>query len=286
MIELFRYFLKVSDEARELRRALAKIDPSGFEGAAFVAILASEDPQRKKLESCLQDRGYSPHALGARWNDASEYLVEIRRIYDAADLGAAAFLQLLSNTPLEPAEPRRQENGMAPVRPSRIRGKNNAIIHQAHGVALVSNDIREKLETQSFRGIHFRESTVCIKLGPPARFQTWDEYRKPPWWELASSIVLPPVSPSMTLVKMGEKPVTRGSAEPCAFREGRFVIPELHYRRSDLCAFPAFDLAFTFERHGSVPPYERHLIASQRFYRFCIDHNIKCDWIPVRIDDE
>ncbi len=75
-----------------------------------------------------------------------------------------------------------------------------------------------------------------------------------------------------------------GSTEFCGFLEGNYVRPELHYLQSDVERFPDFDLACTFERFA-WSPLNRCLIASQRFYRFCVDNDIKCDWIPVRIDE-
>jgi hypothetical protein len=106
------------------------------------------------------------------------------------------------------------------------------------------------------------------------------------WWELTSDFELPPLSPAMDLRDNNGNPIARGEvSNGCHRYEGLYIHPELHYRAEDLETMKPCDLAWTAESFGGVPSADaRVLIASNRFYRFCVDHALKTEWVPVRID--
>jgi hypothetical protein len=49
---------------------------------------------------------------------------------------------------------------------------------------------------------------------------------------------------------------------------------------------PPFDLARTHEVWGYRKGWSSSLVASQRFYTFCVKHKIPMKWVPVRIDPD
>jgi hypothetical protein len=78
----------------------------------------------------------------------------------------------------------------------------------------------------------------------------------------------------------------------CFIDDGFYTPQEPHYKASEMANAEPFDLASTYEQFGNAPiqsnpdagPGERMLIASKRFYEFCVKNKLKMDWIPVRLD--
>jgi hypothetical protein len=56
------------------------------------------------------------------------------------------------------------------------------------------------------------------------------------------------------------------------------------FRSDELRAIEPFDAARTWEygRHDLFYS-DRGLIVSQRFYRFCVKHKLKGEWVPVLV---
>jgi len=110
------------------------------------------------------------------------------------------------------------------------------------------------------------------------------------YWELDGDFTMPPLSPSMEFVDAGMKSVLSGDfANGFQRKDGFYTHPELHYRASDLAALPEFDLARTYEpfsNRSGRDSFDCPLVASRRFYDFCVASGLETGWVPVRIDRE
>jgi len=242
--------------------------------------VATEDDPDVRQSLLLIHRSGLPLA-GTVDLETPSYSLGRWREYDLSDFEAAEHLML---KPAETLGHAIRVDSKLLLDQRKLR-KNGSFGHANHGV-VVPDRIRRQLETISLTHIDFKPTQPAKYSGSAVHDQvlSWDHHG-PPWWELWSDLVLPPVSPSM--IKVDNK----GNPVPRAYFQGAYMkdLPdysdvELHYLRSEIEALDRFDLAVTYEESwGSL--FTRPLIASQRFYQFCKEHKLKCDWVPVRIDE-
>jgi hypothetical protein len=95
-----------------------------------------------------------------------------------------------------------------------------------------------------------------------------------PFWELRSTIILPPMANSF-----------RNTGVTCESYLIKGAYGEMHYRQSDLQTLGVFDVAFTREPFGGAVP-NPELIVSQRFYQHCLKNKVPLEVCPVRIDPD
>jgi hypothetical protein len=146
---------------------------------------------------------------------------------------------------------------------------------------VVRKHVRDALQASGLKGLAFRPAKVNSET---------HEWSEDEFWELASTVTLPPLSPRCTLVHNDGSPFTGDLSRGCQLVEGFYRPAEFHYRRADLPDLASFDCARTHEQFPIARPNETRtfhkLVVSQRFYRFCRQQKFACDWIPVRIDPE
>jgi hypothetical protein len=142
-------------------------------------------------------------------------------------------------------------------------------------------DLKERLEGEDLVGLVF----LPVILEGPARAVA---ARIGQFWELDSSVVLPPMASRMRFYHATNGDEVSGDAPPpFVYREGHDFPAinaepaEIHYLADAWASAPLFDLARTRERpmgdHG-VP------IASPRLYRALAGLRVPVSWVPVRIE--
>lgn len=267
---------------------LVSIYPEGRDRHAFWSFLPVDDDRTAAIMDLLAQAGWHPWGDHSRPKDRSrEYTLLLERQYDDADL-ACEYLELSPRT--KDWGPYRDEaTGLVKLDVHQL--DNSADFGAAYtGRYVVPQRVKRLLETANLRRVVFRPALLADseqRESGSEKIIPWETWG-PPWWEITSDYTLPPVSPSMDLRDNNGNRVEPG--DPRRYyhrREGLYLWPELHYRSSDLANAPAFDLARTLERFGGELRWdESMLVASRRFYQFCVDHGLKTDWVPVRIDSD
>lgn len=151
---------------------------------------------------------------------------------------------------------------------------------------IVSTPLRSELEAEDFVGMIFRPTRV-VKGELLAELQEvpWDKVGCEPYWELASSVVLPPLSPRCLLMnEKGDRVREESWSKRAYLMEDQFPAGEFHYRRVDLAGMPPFDVAQT--REPLVAGSDQNLVLSRRVYDFISTRRLKCMWLPVYVDDD
>ena len=158
----------------------------------------------------------------------------------------------------------------------------------------VRQHAKDLLERSSLAHVAFKPTVLRDEGRNFAPCHDWAAVDAEPWWELTANVHMPPLSLGTDLVywrdrlslserdRRGE--VWNDGVLPV---EGLFARPELRYRRRDLNYVMGrpWDVARVYEPCRSRSSDYRPLICSQRFYRFCIEHGIEAEWVPVRIEE-
>ncbi|MCW5768313.1 MAG: hypothetical protein KIT19_06490 [Phycisphaeraceae bacterium] len=151
---------------------------------------------------------------------------------------------------------------------------------------VVSSQVRREMEAAGFIGLGFRPTLIATgrrERGPT--IIPWEKLGKDPIWELAPSIVLPPLHPQSRLLNRKGQP-TAGTD----WSKGLFLLEGggelagggMHYRRADLASAEPFDMAFTLEAFGDRPSIDnRWIVVSRRVYDFMNALNHEVQWRPV-----
>ena len=291
--------LSESNAGTSLLAELKRIYPEGRIRHYFKSNLVLDDPRTEKILTLLNEAGWKPWSGFRDRRDHEEFKLSLHREYDASDLADSSYLELKSPEYLfhndSSGNPVYAIEGGMRDRCGQIQ-LDHRCLRDAVDVAAASidgnwpvipNRVRELFQSSGLSGVAFRP-TVAIEKNDGIIFKLdWSEIGAP-WWELTSDIVLPPVSPSMDLRDEKGQAVKPGDLLGLYGRvEGFFAHPELHYRAADLKSLKPFDLAHTFEPFSvSKNPADRPLIASNRFYDLCAKHDLRINWIPVRIDPD
>ena len=240
-----------------------------------------EEPRLLLLIACLQRHGWTPWS-GLGHQKPTEYTLYLRRYYDTQDYENAAFLR--PNPECHYKEAYRQENGA--FRVEELPKKAHEIGGSGGGAIMVFDRIKRLME-EELRHVLFAPVELAAKASRKIAG---------PVWELTSGLILPSLAPPNYLVTDADQPFT-GSYESyesgCLLREelsapeslflppqSLYMTSELYFRRADIEALEPFDLAKTKGKFGlsSDGPC---LVASAKFYRFCLKHQLPMRWRPV-----
>ncbi len=200
------------------------------------------------------------------------------RHYEDADIDSAELLLLGYQHKLKEVDGlERDEQGRMAVMASDVKPNLKFGSTWPNNLIIVSSATRQMLEGSGLIGLRFDPVTLRGRLSIPE--SDWP-------WELHSTLTLPKLANTHKLIHRG-----RGAAEPFQGDYSREVLiddepffgAELHYRRSDLTALGAFDIANTFEKYSMPHP----MVISQRFYQYCLKHKIRLNDLKcVRIDPD
>jgi len=272
----------------------------------FFLKLPVDDPRAQEAIKLLDESGLHPwrSETGAPVKGV-EYTFRMDRQYEPSDLAQCSLLELSPPDEAHNAEAIFRAHDGEMIVPQGSTPDGFDIMSSLPCWCFVPERVKTILEAGDFRHILFRP-TVHVphmveldELGNPIELvpdmgsiaQVGRLPGEPVHhWELDSDFTLPPLAPTMTLTDSEWKPVRSGDfARGFHRREGFYSHPELHYRASDLEGLEPFDLARTYEpfgnRHGYAP-LARTLVASRRFYEYCIRHGLRTGWVPVRIDHD
>jgi hypothetical protein len=153
---------------------------------------------------------------------------------------------------------------------------------------IVPDRTKRVLQHADLRRVVFHPTALVAGRTPEEREKViqWDKHAEP-WWELTSDLILPPLSPSVSLFDQDGNPIRDDFSNGCYAVEGQYSSPILSYRRSDLQSIGGFDLAKTFEIFGAKGSKDMRLfIASRKFYDFCKSNQIDAAFTPVRVEGD
>jgi len=271
-------------QIQPLRQLIPEAElPGGF----MTTLPASDDAMTQSLD--LVDSAGLRRWNGSGPKQSGEYLLTYTRQYEADDLLACPYLEI---TPagaghVDGDSPRTNSPDVVffetPSTDIALVGMGRCYI--------VSAKVRKALLSGGFSDLIWRQAKLRPSGIPPDERRS--DYQKKinppkrgPWWELRSELVLPPLAPSMPLFHTDHTPFTGDFSKGCWRRDGLYTHAELRYRAADLEAFGPFDLAHTYEMFEALPrEYDRPLVASQRFYQYCLKHKIETSWQPVRVEE-
>jgi len=272
--------IRADQTDQSLYRELCEVYPEGEERKAFRMSLPVEDPRAQRILELLRTHGMRPWE-GFTSGSPEEFDLAYERVYDKRDFEQAAFLSPLPRDTFSVSH-RRTPTGTLRVEVDEAKPKGQ-IVGTWGDALFVSADLRKQILEAKLGGVEVRPVEFMGRSGKPL---AWD------FWELTSSVTLPPLSPRNVFFAAAGNERQRVTAEYTSsyvLREGMhspdilYGLPELHYAASELLNLSPFDLALTYERFGTDRP---HLIASQGFYRFCVEHKLRMNWVPVRLDSE
>jgi hypothetical protein len=289
---------------------LVQIFPEGQTGKvghAFHARLPLRDDRTQSITNALNDAGMRPWLDTSRPKDRrAEYGYALERVYDEADLAGCEYLELHppNNAHNSEAISRNQDGEM--IIPEQWTSDAFDILSGLSCWLFVPSRVKDLLEAGGLRHVGFRPTVnvphlteynatvdMVVDLIPDisalergSRDPDWPV----PYWELESDFTLPPLSSSMSFKNSDGRPVDSGDFSRGFHRcEGPYIHPELHYRASDLKGLEPFDLARTYEPFGNHHGYnllDRPMVASKRFYHYCVSHGLRTGWVPIRIDPD
>ncbi len=268
-----------SEVGSEAFDRLSQIAECKAHGSSWSLALPEGHESTCEAISILTGLGLRPWDRQGPRIEGKEFWHVIRREYDETDFENTMLLEIRADDLNEHLWRSDQSGRIEIKRIAAIRSKDRHVLKTFGdgGGFIVSDEVRREFECKlAASEIEYIPVDVKSKSATPIL---------PVWWELSTRVTLPPVSDVLRLRDNWDRPVARGHIGFTRIDEPPFAPRELHYIRSELEAVGDFTLARSFEQTGHAEN-DRHLIASQRFYRFCIDHNIKCDWIPVRIDED
>lgn len=273
---------------QELVDDLRAICPEADEGRAGSSRtfscedLDENDPRLGLVLDRLRQAGMVPsRSPGDR---SRQFWFVKKRSYSQEDLNATPLLLVSPKVAVDAGY--RDDQGRIKLGINKLRPATTIALASREGWYVVPERTKVALESSGLEGLAFRETIPMSEkgFGVPV---TWEKPGEP-WWELRSSISMPPFSPTLKLTDGNGKPLVDRLDESNGVVpvEEFFDLPELRYTAESLRAMPAFALAHTYERVGTSPKNDnRLLIASHRFRDFCREQKMRIDWYPVRIDE-
>lgn len=268
---------------------IASIYAEGVEQSTIFAELPAEDPRMLAILEVLQNAGLTAWDNRHERRRGAEYDLMLRRTYSPTELSHFPFLEV---APVF--------HGCVDGDPPRLNSPDTVVYEApAMDIGLVgggycyvaSAKVYKALLNGGFSHLLWRQAKIKPSGAPSGERRSEHEKKlnppkRGPWRALRSEIVLPPLAPSMPLFHTDRSPFTGDFSKGCWRRDGLYTHAELRYRASDLAAIEPFDLAHTYEMFGGVPQeYKRPLVASQRFYQYCLKHGIETAWEPVRVEE-
>jgi|GEM_PF-1939145 len=266
---------------------LCKIYPAGNHQRWFEVALPENAPKLQEILALLAANGYRPGPSSGTFKVApNEYRTSIERIYEKRDYEATAFL-VPSPKVIFGEYSFRTDDDLLRIERFQARPKGEIAIGTAYPWIIVSEKLRQMFERAELQRLLFKNVVI------QNRTETKKGYFKD-HWELTSDLILPPMSAK--LLDGDGRPFAGDLQKGCFIDDGLYYPQEPRYKASLLPAVEPFDLGLTYERFGcglpktAIPPPpdivagERMLIASKKFYEFCVEQKLKMDWVPVRID--
>jgi hypothetical protein len=268
--------------------------PEQLASLGFSCYASIDDDRTQAVLKVLEDAGLTPwdSTKGQPRVRDSEYNLRYERLYDAADLAICKYLQILPPSKAFHLEVNKRTESGQIILPKRGMPRGFDIMLAHSRIAYFATErAKSAIEGVGLQHVIFRPT--CYG---PTRLQEGEteesiaaRYGRS-YWELDSDFTLPNLSHTIKLTDFDGQLWERGDfSNGLIPREGLFLYPELHYRRSDLENLAPFDLARTYEPFGNYSGYDRQncpLIASRRFYETCVANKLKTGWVPVRIDPE
>lgn len=235
----------------------------------------------------LEEAGCRPWGLGDK-PGPNTYHTRPNYDYEPEDYELADLFRLTPDASLHHTRGRSSE-GCLRIHRRSTTGKGD-LVGSSTGNPLVSESLKQEMESQNFRGLAFRPTIVVTG-------ESWEELEQIPWsrarrsplWELTSTVMLPHVSPRCKLLDEDGKPIIDDD-----WSHGLFLVEdvhpagELHYLRQHIDQLEPFDFALTYEpfRISHRPnEYNRELVMSRRAYDFFRAKKHRIYWRPVYIDE-
>jgi hypothetical protein len=280
MKTLFKLYLRRGAiSSVEAFDVLASMFPEWHNAAysEFDCRVSFDDPRVSRILESVKPFGlHPPH--GMEPNSANVLSIQVDRTYERRDFESAPAVQLNPISRYHKMPPK-NDNDRLIVPMAEIKPKSR-IMTGGYDQLLISAETKSRFDAEKFQGMVFRP----LELEGPARSVTKYENM---FWELNSTIVLPPMSPRMRYFHaISGDEVTGEASPPFVYRNGLdfpdnlISPPELHFTNQAWSSIPPFDIARTFEKpmgYYGVP------IVSQRLYRFLAAMKIASDWVPVRV---
>lgn len=278
-----------SEVPRSTLDRVAAIYPECVEQRTIFAELPTEDPRMIAILDELHRAGFSAWDHVHERRRGAEYNLRLSRTYSPAELSLFSFLEVAPDVRgwVDGQSPRTNSPEVvlyeAPMLDIGLVGMGRCYVASAK--------VYKALLSGGFSDLLWRQTKMKPSGAPPGeRRSEYDKKLNPPkrgpWRALRSELVLPPLAPSMPLFHTDHSPFTGDFSKGCWRRDGLYTHAELRYRAADLEAFGPFDLAHTYEMFEALPrEYDRPLVASQRFYQYCLKHGIETSWQPVRIEE-
>src|SRR5206468_10103430 len=118
---------------------------------------------------------------------------------------------------------------------------------------IVSSRFKNLLEkSAATKHLRFRPTILAREAYPEWEALDWADVG-PPYWELTSDLLLPPLAPSCKMFDQDGNPFTGDYSNGCYLIEGIYKLPELHYKASAIATAEPFDVALTLEKFGIKP---------------------------------
>lgn len=275
----------------ELFEALCRVCPSGCRRVVgwrqqvtrvFRVKLPVHHRQARMIEDVFRQHGWSVWMDHRKPIGEREYWLRYLRQYSRRDIAEAELLLLHPRAYCEGLY--RTEDGLIKLDADKLRRRAH-IAHATPEWIVVSDRARRLIEEAGMRHVVFRPTVAVSYRHVKEKVIQWERLGGP-WWELSSSYVLPRLSPTVELRDRFGNPHDGDDAKGYYIHEGLFLRPELHYRRADIPATLAFDVACTHECFGMPTPDDRLKVCSPRFAAFCLSHKLTTGWVPVRIDPD
>lgn len=275
--ELFEALCAIVPEGRVINKG-----PMGFVSQSFRVKVRLDDVRYTKVIKVLEEHGWTPRVDGWRPRGPKQYWLRYLRQYSRRDIAEAELLLLHPRAYCEGLY--RTEDGLIKLDADKLRRRAH-IAHATPEWIVVSDRARRLIEEAGMRHVVFRPTVAVSYRHVKEKVIQWERLGGP-WWELSSSYVLPRLSPTVELRDRFGNPHDGDDAKGYYIHEGLFLRPELHYRRADIPATLAFDVACTHECFGMPTPDDRLKVCSPRFAAFCLSHKLTTGWVPVRIDPD
>jgi hypothetical protein len=220
-----------------------------------------DDPRLRLAQEMLAAAGWTVWKERDRNCGPREYSIDLGVVYEPSDWDPAQYLQ---PKPLGDAwfgEYFTDPDGRLVIedRYGNRKGMGKPIV----GLAvewqhiLVVPRVRAILQEANLSHLQFKETRLVDVDGEP---MSWPDE---PYWELTSDLRIPP-------------PIYQGPA-----KSDEPTPRVAHFRQSELSVVGPFDLAVA-PFPGSL--HTGFLVASKAFFRVCVEHDLRFDWIPVQID--
>ncbi len=253
----------------------------------FDARLRDNSPECAAVLQILEQAGLRPRGKFEKIAPG-QYECYPNYKYEPSDFDRADLFWMIPYADLK-SYWRHTPGGVFRIARKALTGKRNLIAGSRFS-SLVSESLRAELEAQNYSGLVFRPTVVVQgKSYKELEEVPWSKMRREPYWELSSSVVLPPLSPRCTLMNdRGERIKNDDWSRGVLLIEDEFPSGQLHYLRSDIEKMPPFDLAYTREPLGyyKLTIHDRRLVMSRRVYEFFRSKPYRIGWRPVYIDDE